>query len=86
MSASNGNEVKNEVSKWLLERLVTAAQHRQMFRLIIVIPLHPEGDYLNDRAVQVVMHYQYQTICRYAPRATKNQLHVRKLGSDMGFG
>jgi hypothetical protein len=64
VSASNGNEVKNEVSKWLLERLVTAAQHRQMFRLIIVIPLHPEGDYLNDRAVQVVMHYQYQTICR----------------------
>jgi phospholipase D1/2 len=59
-------DVQNDLARVLLEKLVAAASQNIPFRAVIVIPLHPEGDFLNAAPVRHVMHYQYATICRYA--------------------
>lgn len=59
-----GKEATNSVPRALLDRLVLAAQHSQNFKVIILLPLHPEGDFLNDDGPLGVMHFQYQTISR----------------------
>ena len=65
LSSLASDDVRNNLAATLLEKLVTAALNRVPFRAVIVIPLHPEGDFLNAAPVRHVMHYQYGTICRY---------------------
>jgi phospholipase D1/2 len=43
---------------------VLAAHRREPFKAIIVVPVHPEGDYVNSSGPLGVMNYQYKTISR----------------------
>lgn len=59
-----GSGVQNRIVATILEKLIAAAKSGRAFRVIVVLPLHPEGDFLNNSSVRYVMHYQYMTICR----------------------
>jgi phospholipase D1/2 len=53
----------NGIAAALYDRLVRAITHRELFRLIIVSPIHPEGS-LEDAAVKYMLKFHYETLCR----------------------
>lgn len=61
-----GTDIKNGIARALLDRLVLAAQREEHFKAIVVVPMHPEGDYISSSGPRGVMNYQYKTICRGA--------------------
>lgn len=63
-TANNKNKVvQNAIGSALVERIKRAMQHNQVFRVIIVMPVHPEGN-LTDAKTLYVMKWQYRTISR----------------------
>jgi phospholipase D1/2 len=56
--------VKNTIARAILDRVVLAAHRREAFKAIIVVPVHPEGDYVGSSGPLGVMNYQYKTISR----------------------
>uniref|UniRef100_A0A5B7AMQ6 Phospholipase n=1 Tax=Davidia involucrata TaxID=16924 RepID=A0A5B7AMQ6_DAVIN len=69
ISGLSGDEaIQNRVLEALYRRIMRAYNEKKYFRVIIVIPLLPgfQGG-LDDggaASVRVIMHWQYQTICR----------------------
>lgn len=59
-----GDGVANGIPAAIVERIIAAHAVREAFKVIIVIPVHPNGDYSSAMKAKVVMHYQYQTINR----------------------
>lgn len=64
ISSNAGDSVQNDISAVLEERIIKAYRNREPFRVIIIIPVHPNGDFLNAMKARVVMHYEYATINR----------------------
>lgn len=56
--------VKNHIVDALVTRILRAYQHKEAFKVIIIIPLHPNGDFLSSLKSKIVMYYEYLTICR----------------------
>ncbi|CAG8462070.1 11758_t:CDS:10 [Acaulospora morrowiae] len=65
---SDDYAAKNLVGKALVERIIKAYKNDEKFRVIVTIPLIPPfaGEFHKaDAAIlRLVMHYQYQSICR----------------------
>lgn len=59
-----GTDVKNTIARAILDRVVLAAHRREVFKAIIIVPVHPEGDYVGSSGPLGVMNYQYKTISR----------------------
>lgn len=59
-----GEGVQNGIPLALAERILKAYNLRQPFKVIVIIPLHPNGDMVNAMKSKVVMHYEYMTINR----------------------
>lgn len=59
-----GPDVSNTVPEAITERIIKAFNEKQPFKVIVVIPVHPNGDYISALKAKVVMHYEYQTINR----------------------
>lgn len=59
-----GEDVQNTIPFALCERILKAYHAKEAFRVIVIIPVHPNGDYLNSMKAKVVMHYEYATINR----------------------
>lgn len=49
ISSLGGSSIKNGIAKALLDRIVLAVQNNQVFKVIVVVPLHPEGDFVHTR-------------------------------------
>lgn len=49
ISSLGGSSIKNVIAKALLDRIVRAVQQNHVFRVIVVVPLHPEGDFVHTR-------------------------------------
>jgi hypothetical protein len=58
-------EILNSITTALLNRIMQAIDADDNFKVIIVIPMHPEGDFVGSEGPRYVMHYQASTICRY---------------------
>lgn len=71
-----GDDVSNPIAEALLERIIRAHREGKAFRVIIMMSLHPEGDFISAMEVTVVMHYEYQTINR-GERSLYGQLRAR---------
>jgi len=56
--------VQNTIGQALLNRLRQAIQMNQRFRVLVVMPLHPNGRYLDSTECRAVMQQQFDTICR----------------------
>jgi phosphatidylserine/phosphatidylglycerophosphate/cardiolipin synthase-like enzyme len=57
-------EPKNGIPEAILERIIRAARAGQVFRVYVLIPMHPTGDYVHDLRPRIIMHYEYLTICK----------------------
>eukprot|EP00602_Paraphysomonas_sp_CaronLab_P007254 CAMPEP_0185035158 /NCGR_PEP_ID=MMETSP1103-20130426/25973_1 /TAXON_ID=36769 /ORGANISM="Paraphysomonas bandaiensis, Strain Caron Lab Isolate" /LENGTH=1446 /DNA_ID=CAMNT_0027572105 /DNA_START=681 /DNA_END=5021 /DNA_ORIENTATION=+ len=58
------NRVQNSIVSALLERLVKAALSKENFRVIVVIPQHPSGDFVNHESPRIILYYEFLSICR----------------------
>jgi phospholipase D1/2 len=77
-----GDGTQNKIAEALLERILRAHSQRQPFRVVVIIPLHPNGDFANAMKSQVVMHYEYMTINR-SPNSLLQQLKKRAPGINV---
>lgn len=59
-----GDGVQNPIPQALVDRILRAYESKQAFKVIIIIPLHPNGDFCDASKAKVVMHYEYTTINR----------------------
>merc|ERR1712137_805991 len=56
---------KNRLAECICDKVAEAILNGREFKLIIIIPQHPEGGfYTNDMTTAYIMHLQYQTISR----------------------
>lgn len=69
--------IENRVAEEILKRILYAISNSQIFRVIFVLPLIPDGVYEENAGIRYVMHWyfclsillkvfirQYETICR----------------------
>jgi phospholipase D1/2 len=68
--------VKNEVADAIFNRVKMAIDHKEVFRVIVVMPVHPEG--LVSGHTLDVMHFQFMTI-----RAAGSSL-VERIKKEVG--
>ncbi|KAJ2721290.1 hypothetical protein GGI07_004070 [Coemansia sp. Benny D115] len=63
-----GYTIKNRIAEALVDRIKRAHRRKEKFRVIVLMPLMPafEGDVnaAGAATLKLVMHWQYQTICR----------------------
>eukprot|EP00727_Mastigamoeba_balamuthi_P004350 m51a1_g13913 hypothetical protein (925) ;mRNA; r:791848-794838 len=62
-SLLNPDGAHNKVGGALLNRLIDAITNKEVFRVIVMLPLHPEGK-LASTSIRFIMKWQYDTICR----------------------
>jgi len=69
--SSTARGVKNDIGMALLKRIRRAIIEKQSknkpfpdFRVIVILPIHPEGTYKDSAAIRYIMKWQYDTICR----------------------
>eukprot|EP01031_Cornospumella_fuschlensis_P036058 gene36058-43728_t len=59
-----GEGVQNTIPYALADRILKAHSLKQPFKVIVIVPMHPNGDFVNSMKAKVVMHYEYLTINR----------------------
>eukprot|EP01038_Epipyxis_sp_PR26KG_P013202 gene13202-17691_t len=64
ISGLAGDDVQNSIAVSILDRILQAYAFKTPLRVIIIIPLHPNGDFANSAKSKLVMHFEYQTINR----------------------
>ena len=64
MGSTAGEGVSNTIPMALVARILAAHNANQPFRVVIIIPVHPNGDFSSAMKAKVVMHYEYSTINR----------------------
>jgi hypothetical protein len=57
---------QNKIISALFDRIVKAIELNEHFRVIVILPQHPSGDFLNHESPRIIYHYEYLTICRYS--------------------
>ena len=58
-----GNNICNKIAEWLVNRIEIAIKKRQKFRVIIVLPVHPDGP-TEDGTTKAISHWIYTTVSR----------------------
>ena len=70
ISSTAGRPVRNQIAQALVERIKVAAEKKEKFRVIVVLPLLPafEGSVDDSSAavLRVELYWEYATICRGA--------------------
>ena len=66
VSSTAGPDVSNGIATALVNRILQAHTAGEEFRVLVLIPLHPNGDFAAAKKSQVVMHFEYATINRGA--------------------
>ena len=56
--------MRNRVGRALLGRLRRAIRDGDRFRALLVLPLHPNGNFLDSEEVHAVMQQQFHSVCR----------------------
>jgi phospholipase D1/2 len=59
-----GPPVENRIAVALMDRLSRAIRAKDVFRVIIIVPCHPDGRFADNATIQQVMRWQYRTLCR----------------------
>ncbi len=57
-----GADVSNPIAQCIVDRITRAFQAKEQFRVIIIVPVHPNGDFANAMKSKLVLHYQCLTI------------------------
>ena len=61
---SSSDLPNNSIPAAILERIVRAARGNENFRIIVVIPQHPQGDIAYSLRPKSILHYQAETISK----------------------
>lgn len=64
VSSTAGDGVSNTIVTALVNRIVQAHRENLPFRVLVIIPVHPNGDFASAMKAKVVMHFEYATINR----------------------
>jgi hypothetical protein len=64
VSNTAGPDVTNGIATALINRIIAAHAAGEPFRVIVIIPVHPNGDFAAAKKAQCVMHFEYATINR----------------------
>ena len=64
ISSLAGGVVENRIAEAILKKIFAAAEKGKVFRVIIIVPVHPEGSYKEGATVRYIMGWQFKTICR----------------------
>eukprot|EP01105_Mastigella_eilhardi_P026259 TRINITY_DN749_c0_g1_i3.p1 TRINITY_DN749_c0_g1~~TRINITY_DN749_c0_g1_i3.p1 ORF type:complete len:990 (-),score=196.57 TRINITY_DN749_c0_g1_i3:39-3008(-) len=62
VSSLAGGGVRNKVAEALWKRIALSVASGEPFKVVIVLPTHPEGDIVESLALQYVMYWQRRTI------------------------
>lgn len=63
ISSQAGGGIANTIASAIMDKIRQAITSRTVFRVYVLIPIHPEGD-IADATIQQVMKWQFKTICR----------------------
>jgi phosphatidylserine/phosphatidylglycerophosphate/cardiolipin synthase-like enzyme len=64
VSNTAGEGVSNGIANALVNRILQAHRANEPFQVIVIIPVHPNGDFSSALKAKIVMHYEYATINR----------------------
>lgn len=64
ISSTAGSDVTNSIASALINRILMAHVAGEPFRVVVIVPVHPNGDFISAKKAQCVMHYEYATINR----------------------
>eukprot|EP00742_Colponemidia_sp_Colp-10_P008681 GILJ01009418.1.p1 GENE.GILJ01009418.1~~GILJ01009418.1.p1 ORF type:complete len:951 (-),score=125.96 GILJ01009418.1:169-3021(-) len=63
-AGSGDGEISNKVAMAIVNRIRRAISERRPFKTVVVLPCWPEGNFLVNPSLRMVLHYQYRTISR----------------------
>eukprot|EP00047_Mylnosiga_fluctuans_P021411 m.104590 g.104590 ORF g.104590 m.104590 type:complete len:436 (-) comp8891_c0_seq3:137-1444(-) len=72
----------NTISQALFKRICKAIDRQQRFRVLVFVPISPEGDFVNDMVVRFTMSRQFNTVCR-GPQSLLGALEAKYPGVDL---
>eukprot|EP01126_Amoeba_proteus_P047436 TRINITY_DN5410_c0_g5_i1.p1 TRINITY_DN5410_c0_g5~~TRINITY_DN5410_c0_g5_i1.p1 ORF type:complete len:530 (+),score=87.30 TRINITY_DN5410_c0_g5_i1:39-1628(+) len=64
VSSTAGFPVQNKITSVLLDKLRHMIKEKCLFRVYVVMPLHPEGPFHENLSLRCIMQWQYKTIGR----------------------
>ena len=64
ISSNAGSPVENQISAAILNKVRAAVREKRTFRVIVIVPVHPEGGYKDTMTVRYIMGWQYKTVCK----------------------
>lgn len=82
ISSLAGSPVKNKIAQAILDRIQRAIDNNEMFRVIIILPVHPEGTFRDDAGIRYIMKWQYQTLNR-SKKSLLTQLKIQNPGIEI---
>jgi len=62
--SDSADGVQNQLSSAILSRIRWAIENKKKFRVVLVLPITPDGDYRESTTIRCIMYWQLQTICR----------------------
>lgn len=77
----SGSDIKNQVIKALLDKLVERAVAKQRFRVVVILSLNGHGNFAKSEASRVNIQRQYMALCR-GPSSLLHQFMSRVPGVD----
>lgn len=64
ISSLAGGIVENRIAEAILHKVFKAIDENRPFKVIIIVPVHPEGNYKAAATVRYIMGWQFKTMCR----------------------
>ena len=77
ISSLAGSDVQNTIVSAIMERILLAMEKKETFRVVVLLPVTPEGDWEKDEAIRHIMLWQQRTI-----KAFLTQLREKSKESD----
>eukprot|EP01094_Clydonella_sp_ATCC50884_P025320 TRINITY_DN660_c1_g1_i1.p1 TRINITY_DN660_c1_g1~~TRINITY_DN660_c1_g1_i1.p1 ORF type:complete len:818 (+),score=198.65 TRINITY_DN660_c1_g1_i1:184-2454(+) len=64
ISSLAGQVVRNRIAEAILKRVTRAIESCEVFRVIVVVPVYPEGTFKESASIRYIMKWQFETISR----------------------
>ncbi|PRP79034.1 phospholipase D1 [Planoprotostelium fungivorum] len=62
ISSTANDKVKNQIAQVMVERISRAYEEKKKFRIIVVMPLAPDGGFIHRNSIRYIMTLQFNTM------------------------